>query len=199
MRRSKLAAAPRRLAKVWACAAVALLQAGCIQFERDPKIPQLYQPNPVARLGPETPKELIPPGQNEAVISFAAEGVQKYQCRAQGTGFAWVLTGPDARLYNGDNQLVGHHYAGPTWEYQDGSKVTATVMRHVPSENPKSVDQLLLKVEPHAGSGLFASVAYVLRLRTVGGAAPTDPCVNEKVGHAVDIEYSAEYVFYRAN
>jgi hypothetical protein len=33
----------------------------------------------------------------------------------------------------------------------------------------------------------------------VGGAAPTDPCVNEKVGHAVDIEYSAEYVFYRAN
>ena len=45
----------------------------------------------------------------------------------------WVFVAPEARLVDANGMLVGHHYAGPTWEAGDGSKVVGTVKAKVDS------------------------------------------------------------------
>ncbi|MGA2548826.1 MAG: DUF3455 domain-containing protein [Burkholderiaceae bacterium] len=182
-----------------ACVLVACLSSGCFHFERDPTIPKIYSPNPSGRLAPVAPKELEPPAGNSVGFVFAASGSQNYECRSSGAGYAWVFTGPQARLYNADDVQVGKHYAGPTWEYQDGSKVKGSVLKHVASPNPKSVDELLLKVEPHSGTGMFSDVSFIQRLRTFGGAPPEEDCATERVGITKSVEYSAQYVFFIAS
>src|SRR3954452_11918521 len=48
-----------------------------------------------------------------------AVGVQVYSCN----GTSWGLVAPRANLYGDNGQLIVTHYAGPTWEARDGSKV----------------------------------------------------------------------------
>jgi hypothetical protein len=42
---------------------------------------------------------------------------------ADGSGFAWTLLAPEAFLFDRAGRKIGSHYAGPTWETFDGSKV----------------------------------------------------------------------------
>src|SRR5258708_6999616 len=54
-------------------------------------------------------------------------GVQIYQCRAakdDAARFEWVLKEPQADLFDSGGKKIGKHYAGPSWEASDGSKVT---------------------------------------------------------------------------
>jgi Protein of unknown function (DUF3455) len=64
----------------------------------------------------------VPVG-NRLSAHVYALGVQIYRWN----GTSWVFVGPDATLYAdlGFNGEVGAHYAGPTWEAEDGSKVVA--------------------------------------------------------------------------
>jgi hypothetical protein len=178
------------------CLVTGCLLAGCIQTERPATVPKLYAPDPRERLGTDAPPEIAPPSGQRVAFVFVAEGVQNYECRARDGGFGWTFTGPEARLYNGDDKLVGKHYAGPTWEYLEGGKVKGVAVAHVGSHNPNSVDQLLLRVDPQSGTGVFAQVSYIQRLRTNGGAPPADACTADGVGHKSAVEYSAEYVFF---
>ncbi len=162
-------------------------------------MPKLWAPSPAGRLGLQGPQELAPPPGNEAALALDASGIQKYECRAGDNGFAWAFIGPEAKLYNADDKLVGKHFAGPSWEYQDGSKVVGAVMTHLASQNPHSVDQLLLRAASHDGAGVFARVSFIPRVRTFGGAAPTEPCNSAAAGTKKDVEYSAQYVFYTPN
>jgi hypothetical protein len=177
---------------------LALALVGCgITLDRTPTIPRLYAPDPHERMGFDpAPAELTPPAGNSPAFTFVAEGVQKYECRAKDGAAAWVGTGPEARLYNADDKQVGRHYAGPTWEYQDGSRVTGSVLAHASSPNPKSVDQLLLKAQTNSASGLMARVTFVQRLRTIGGAPPDQGCTLQSVGSSAETEYTAHYVFF---
>ena len=58
-----------------------------------------------------------------------ADGVQIYECRkaADASFPAWVFVAPDAKLVDAGGMPMGHHYAGPTWEAPDGSKVVGVV------------------------------------------------------------------------
>lgn len=175
---------------------VALLLGGCFHTERDWTFPKIYAPSPEAASNPSAPKDLHPPAGNNATIVFVGAGTQNYECKTTANGVAWVLAGPEAHLYNQDHKIVGRHYVGPTWEYQDGSKISASVIAHVASPNPASVDQLLLRVLPHDPVGLFANVTFVQRLRTFGGVAPASGCSADHLGDHVSVEYSADYVFF---
>ena len=53
-----------------------------------------------------------------------AEGYQVY--RWNGTG--WAFVAPEAVLFDDDGEVVGIHYAGPTWESLSGSTVVGTVL-----------------------------------------------------------------------
>jgi hypothetical protein len=60
-----------------------------------------------------------------------ARGVPIYECRerkdAQST--EWVFVAPDAELLDTRGHVIGRHGAGPYWQSNDGSRVTAPSRR----------------------------------------------------------------------
>src|SRR5881227_100068 len=72
------------------------------------------------------PDAIAAPGET-IVLALHAEGAQIYECKAGADGkLAWAFREPIATLLAG-GKTVGRHYAGPTWEYTDGSAVLAKV------------------------------------------------------------------------
>ena len=121
-----------------------------------------------------------------------AEGVQIYSWN----GSSWVFVAPDAVLFDADGNVIGSHYAGPTWESQSGSKVVAARVSSAPSPNANSIPLLLLEARTAEGPGIFARTTYIQRVNTVGGVAPSAP--GTSVGEEARVFYSAEYFFFRA-
>jgi len=127
-----------------------------------------------------------------------AAGVQIYQCRAGKDDAArveWQLKEPEAELFDHGNK-IGKHYAGPTWEGTDGSKVIGEVVAKANSPDPNAVAWLLLSAKSTSGNGIFGHVRFIQRLRTVGGNAPSVGCNQDSTGSELRVAYSAEYWFY---
>jgi uncharacterized protein (DUF2147 family) len=149
---------------------------------------------------PEPPALHVPPGQVLAVTAQGT-GVQIYECAAakdDPARFAWTLKAPEASLTRA-GEALGRHYAGPTWEASDGSKVTGEVMAKVDAPNGDSIPWLLLRAKSASGSGIFSHILSVQRLRTEGGKAPGSGCDASQAGKESRIPYSAEYRFYVAD
>jgi hypothetical protein len=137
--------------------------------------------------------ELRPPEGQELVLTAIGMGSQNYVCD-QATS-TWIFRDPTATLSR-HGTAIGIHYAGPTWELFDGSRVTAAVEKRVDAPNPtKDIPWLLLKSTGHAGSGVLSTVDYIQRLHTRGGVAPSgacDPATDQTVG----VPYTAVYRFF---
>jgi hypothetical protein len=134
----------------------------------------------------------VPAGNRVAFRSYA-EGVQVYRWN----GTSWVFVAPEAVLFAGDedDEVVGIHYAGPTWESASGSTVVGTVLERC-TPDPDAIPWLLLGAVSSEGPGIFHRVTYIQRVNTVGGKAPSDP--GDFPGEVVSVPYTAEYYFYRA-
>ncbi len=77
---------------------------------------------------PMVPAALQPPANEVLLLVTPATGVQIYECNAtkeQPARFEWVFKAPEAELFDRAGARIGKHYAGPTWESNDGSKVVA--------------------------------------------------------------------------
>jgi hypothetical protein len=59
---------------------------------------------------------------------YAANGVQIYVCRVKGAANEWAFKAPEAKLVDAEGRPFAKHYAGPTWEAPDGSKVVGKVL-----------------------------------------------------------------------
>jgi hypothetical protein len=129
-------------------------------------------------------------------MQLAATGDQVYVCSASGAQFAWTLKAPDATLSDG-GKVVGKHYAGPTWEAQDGSKVVGEAIANSPSPLPNTIPWLVLKAKSRTGAGAMADVAYIVRTNTDGGIAPTTGCDATHVNDEKRVHYTATYLFFR--
>ncbi len=91
------------------------------------------------------------PGE-EVVLLAHASGSQIYACRAGADGkFAWTLKAPDAELKDQNGKVIGSHFAGPTWKLNDGSEVTGKAVAHADSDDPNSIQWLLVDAVGHAG------------------------------------------------
>lgn len=144
------------------------------------------------------PEQLRVPAGNVQLITARAIGVQIYACKPLAdnpNAFAWTLKGPDATLYNEQGQKIARHYAGPTWEGNDGSKVVGEVAQRVDAHNPHDIPWLLLKAKSHEGSGAFSTISYIQRLDTDGGIAPQDGCTQSTVNAEQRVDYRATYTF----
>ncbi|RQN35249.1 DUF3455 domain-containing protein [Paraburkholderia tropica] len=132
----------------------------------------------------------------QQVLSTMASGVQIYTCEygADHT-LGWVFQQPHAKLYDAHGAAVIEHSAGPSWVAPDGSRIEGKVMAQQPSATPGSVPQLLLQTHSTGAAGLLASVRYVQRINTVGGAKPPAPCTSEH--ESGSSPYLATYVFYQ--
>lgn len=127
-------------------------------------------------------------------------GEVTYACREkaeQPGGYAWAFVVPAAKLYDADKKIVGTYYGGPTWESVDGSKVTGKQVGISPA-TAGSLPLQLVKANPTADKGQMADITYIQRLKTVGGAAPSQTCDMASLGKEMRVAYQADYVFYTA-
>jgi Protein of unknown function (DUF3455) len=147
----------------------------------------------------DIPPPLRVPANALLTLQVHAAGVQIYRCRAAKDDAArveWALKEPEADLFDHAGNKIGKHYAGPTWEATDGSKVIGEVVARANSPDPNAVAWLLLSAKSTSGSGVFGRVRFIQRLRTVGGNPPSDGCSQASAGEEVRVAYSAEYWFY---
>ncbi len=128
-----------------------------------------------------------PPGAR-LLLEARGEGAQVYTC----ANSRWVLKAPDAKLLDANGQVIGRHFAGPTWRLNDGSEVKGKLIASQPAPDGKSIPWLLVGAVPGSGSGKFAAVAFIRRTETSGGAAPKESCT----GGELPVAYTAKYSFY---
>ena len=141
---------------------------------------------------PHVPAALQVPAGNKLLGRAHGEGVQIYTWSAALA--TWGASTPHANLY-ADGKIAAIHYAGPTWQDTDGSKVEGKKLDAV-TVDPDSIPWLLLQATT-SGPGVFANVTYVQRLRTRGGLAPAAAGTFD--GQQVLVPYTAEYLFYVAD
>jgi hypothetical protein len=141
----------------------------------------------------ELPAAIAAPGE-AAVVTLHAEGAQIYECKAGADGkLAWQFREPIATLLL-DGKTVGRHYAGPNWEYIDGSAVTGKAAGNAPGASAKDIPWLKLTVSAHRGSGILAGVTTVQRINTQGGKLE-GAC--DQAGAFQSAPYAADYVFLK--
>jgi Protein of unknown function (DUF3455) len=139
---------------------------------------------------------LQPPAGYTVAFTAKATGVQIYTSTAEAGAPKWTFEAPLAELSGTAGAI--HHYAGPSWEAADGSKVTrdtATPVITVPAADAsRDIPWLLVKVVADPTAGALSKVAYVQRISTEGGVAPSTPPA--RAGTKVGVPYTATYVFY---
>lgn len=142
------------------------------------------------------PQQLQPPANEQLLLQVSAKGVQIYTCKAVGGQFAWTLKAPEAQLLDKDGKAFGKHYAGPTWQADDGSTVTGKAVANV-SPDSDSIPWLLVNVTSHDGQGVLSPVTSIQRLATKGGKAPATGCDATRVGSEIRVPYKANYLFFK--
>jgi hypothetical protein len=128
------------------------------------------------------------------VLTVHAEGAQVYECKADAGGkLGWQFREPIATLM-ADGKTIGRHYAGPTWEHVDGSRVQGKAASRAPGATAADIPWLKLDgVEPR-GPGVLAGATTIQRINTKGGQFE-GPCNAAGSTHAAP--YAADYVFLR--
>jgi len=148
---------------------------------------------------PAVPNNLKVPHGQTVVLKALGEGVQIYTCGAKAgdrNQFEWVLKAPEADLVGDKGERIGRHYAGPTWEANDGSKVAGEVLERADAPRPGAVPWLLLTAKSSQGDGTFNNVTYIQRVNTEGGTASRDGCNAQHIGAEARVDYKAAYYFY---
>jgi Protein of unknown function (DUF3455) len=147
------------------------------------------------------PDSLKPPPTQVLSLETHATGVQIYECKPSKDNparFEWVFKAPEAELFDTAAKKIGKHYAGPTWEANDGSKVVGELKARDDGPDANAIPWLLLSAKSSAGTGLLSRTTSVQRVRTVGGKAPGDSCSAAQAGQEARVPYEATYFFYVA-
>jgi len=165
------------------------------------------------------PGRLQPPEGNEAFLIGHAFGSQDYVCAASGSGVAFVLTTPEAVLFDNPARRVINHFFSPnpveggtiraTWQSTRDSSVfwgqldkAATFQSDPDFVAPDAIAWLLLsRAGVLEGSGIgdnLAVATFVQRVNTVGGLAPSIGCNSpDDINKTAFVPYEADYVFFR--
>ena len=166
-----------------------LLAAACVAY-RPTDTGTWMQPITADDCPAGIPAAIVPAADQDLAFILDARGVQKYTCGAAG---AWVFVAPDAEVYRG-NQTFIYHYAGPTWEWLDGSTVVGARVSGA-TVDATAIPWLLLRAASHnAVEGKMTDITSIQRVLTTGGLAPAGACTP---GDAADVPYTAQYIFYR--
>src|SRR6202047_2954830 len=123
----------------------------------------------------EVPENLRPPANEQLLFRLHAKGDQVYICKGEAGQFAWVLKAPDAQLFDQDGKPFGKHFAGPSWEAADGSRVTGKAVANEPSPDADSIPWLLVNIVSHDGTGVLSRATTIQRLKHPRGDKPSHP------------------------
>jgi hypothetical protein len=112
-------------------------------------------------------------------LQSKATGVQIYVCgarRGDPSKYEWTLKAPEAEPHDSSGKRIGKHYAGPTWESNDGSKVVGEVKARDNGPDSNAIPWLLLTAKSTSGNGVFTRTNSIQRIDTIGGKAPSGGC-----------------------
>ena len=138
----------------------------------------------------QTVKESIDvPSHSRLLLRATGSGDQIYSC----TNGSWTLKAPDAKLLDQEGSVIGRHFAGPTWQLNDGSWVKGKVVAKQVAPDTTGVPWLLL--ESVGGTGRLGAVRFIQRTETHGGRAPDGSCTQDAIRR---VPYTATYSFYEA-
>jgi hypothetical protein len=138
----------------------------------------------------QTAKESIDvPPHFRLLLRAVGSGDQVYSCLSG----KWALKAPDAKLLNQEGSVIGRHFAGPTWQLNDGSRIKGKVVAKQVAPDATAVPWLLL--ESVGGTGRFGAVRFIQRTGTHGGNAPDGSCSQNATRR---VPYTATYSFYEA-
>ena len=148
------------------------------------------------------PPDLTLPPETAGIVTIVeGRGDQIYTCKSAPTGFQWIFQAPEAKLFNlATGQQIGHHDAGPTWTFADGSAIHGTVLQKKAADTPADVPWLLLHADPATTTsttpGTLTPVTLVRRYNTHGGSPPPAGCDANHQGQTLRVPYTATYAFY---
>jgi hypothetical protein len=138
----------------------------------------------------QTAKESIDvPPHSRLLLRAVGSGNQIYGC----VNGNWALKAPDAKLLNEEGSVIGRHFAGPTWQLNDGSRVKGKVVAKQVAPDATGVPWLLL--ESVGSTGSLGAVRFIQRTGTHGGNAPDGSCSQSAMRR---VPYTATYSFYEA-
>jgi Protein of unknown function (DUF3455) len=159
---------------------------------------------------PDVPPKLEVPEGHKLFLKGHAIGTQNYMCLPDSANTpTWTFLGPQATLFDDEEKQIITHFLSPnldengtaraTWQH---SRDTSTVWAR-PIESaavaPGDIPWLLLEgvgAEPGpTGGHRLTKTAYIQRLNTSGGVAPSTSCT---VGQRAFVPYEADYFFYKA-
>jgi len=168
---------------------------------------------------PAVPDKLQVEEGNEAFLIGHAFGTQDYVCAASGSGVAFVLTTPEAVLFDNPAHRVINHFFSPnpgeggtiraTWQSTRNSSVfwgkldkAATFDTDPDFVAKDAIAWLLLSragvLEGSGNGDNLAAATFVQRVNTVGGLAPSIGCNSpDDITKTAIVPYEADYVFYR--
>jgi hypothetical protein len=165
---------------------------------------------------PDVPGNLVVQDGSTPYLIGHASGTQNYSCLPSGTGVAWILYGPQATLFDGDEDQITTHFLSPnpaengtpraTWQHsRDTSSVWAVKVAESTDAAyvaPGAIPWFLLdavgtQYGPNWGQKLVRTT-HIQRVNTGGGVAPATGCtVTSDIGKKALVPYTADYVFYR--
>ena len=141
---------------------------------------------------------VAPPKDSVLLIEASADGVQIYTCEAEGNLFEWSFKAPEATLFDKEGRQVGTHFAGPTWKMTDGSEIVGEVLAKADAPLKDAIQWLLLRAKSRQGQGVLDEAAFIRRIDTKGGVAPTAGCDASRLSEQARMRYSAIYQFFSA-
>ncbi len=148
---------------------------------------------------PDVPSIIQVPAGNQLFRVAHAVGTQDYICLS--TGWASPAYGPQATLFDDNNEQILTHFLSPnpdeantprpTWQdSRDTSTVWANPIKDASyTPDPTAIPWLLLKVVGKAKGPTGGE-------NTTGGLKPTATCTE---GDKALVPYTADYYFYKAN
>ena len=164
---------------------------------------------------PPVPGNLVVDPPHQAFLISHAYGTQNYVCLPFGAGYSWIFHGPQATLYDGDDEQQITHFlsANPiengtlraTWQHSrdSSSRLGVRDCRRPPTPvAPGAIPWLKLQVAgavagPTGGVKLKRTT-FIQRVNTAGGSAPASGCAAAgDVGKRALVPYTTDYVFYR--
>ena len=167
---------------------------------------------------PPVPAALEVPAGHEPFLVGHAAGTQNYVCLRSKPGFAWAFFGPQATLFDDDENQLTTHFLSPnpdeggtpraTWQHS-GDSSTVWAMAVGSSSDPAfvapgAIPWLLLEPvgveEGPTGGDSLSETTFIQRLNTAGGVMPASGCTRSAdVGKKALVPYTTDYYFYKAS
>jgi hypothetical protein len=169
------------------------------RFQRSSGAAAVLALTPAAQAGPprpDVPPAIEVPAGNKVFLVGHAVGVQIYSCN----GVVWGFVAPRANLYDDHGKLIITHFAGPTWQATDGSRVVGQLAADPVTVDATAIPWLLLSARTFAGpdGDRLVPTTYVQRIKTTGGlASPARTCTAATAGAVAEVPYTADCYFWK--